>query len=261
MNVAAPDPRIHTQAAIGFGRAADAYARGRPDYPAAAVQHLVQALDVGAGSRLVELGAGTGKFTAHLVATGAHVVAVEPVAAMRDRLRETLPQVEAIDGTAEAIPLPEASIDAVFAAQAFHWFDGKRAVRQIHRILKSGGGLGLIWNIRDASIPWVDRLSKILEQYESGVPHYSSLEWMSAFRDESFLTPLETRQFAHAQRLSPSDLYDRIASISFIAAMPEAERPGVLALIRELLESEPALRGKEQFEMPYQTHIYWCRKP
>jgi SAM-dependent methyltransferase len=221
----------------------------------------VRVLGVGPDSRVVELGAGTGKFTTYLAATGARVTAVEPVASMRDRLIQRLPAVEAIDGTAEKIPLADGSGNAVFAAQAFHWFDGKRTLAEVYRVLKPGGGLGLIWNVRDESRPWVRKLTEILDQHETGTPRYRSLEWMRAFQDGSPLTPLETREFSHVQRLRPDELFDRVASISFIAAMPEPQRLGILDQIRALLQSDPELCGKEQFEMSYQTHAYWCFKP
>ncbi len=103
----APDARIHSQASIGFGRAAEQYDRGRPDYPQSAVGHLVQVLDIKPQSRVVELGAGTGKFTTRLAATGAAVLAVEPVANMRNRLAERVAGIQIVDGTAEAIPVPD----------------------------------------------------------------------------------------------------------------------------------------------------------
>jgi SAM-dependent methyltransferase len=257
----APDARIHAQAAVGFGRAGDAYDRGRPDYPPNAVEHLLGVLNITPDSRLVELGAGTGKFTTCLAATGAQIIAIEPVTSMRNRLAARLPGVQVVDATAEAIPLPDRSVDAIVAAQAFHWFDAKRAIAEIHRVLKSGGGLGLIWNVRDASIPWVGKLTTIIDPYEGTVPRYRTLEWMSAFHGGTLFGPLQTRAFPHVQRLTPSDLVDRVASISFIAALSDAERFRVLGQVRELLQTEPALRERTQFEMPYQTHVYWCRKP
>ncbi len=178
----APDARIHQQAAVGFGRAADAYDRGRPDYPPSAVEHLVRVLNISRESRVVELGAGTGKFTNYLAATGARIIAVEPVASMRARLAERLPHVQVADATAEATSLAEASVDAVVAAQAFHWFDAKRAVGEIARILRAGGGLGLIWNVRDDSLPWVRRLTEIIDPHEGSAPRYRTLEWKSAFQ-------------------------------------------------------------------------------
>jgi SAM-dependent methyltransferase len=256
----APDARIHAQASVGFGRAAEVYDRGRPDYPASAVEHLLRVLKITAQSRVVDLGAGTGKFTTCLAATGAQVVAVEPVASMRERLAVRLPHVQIVDGTAEAIPLPSRSVDAVVAAQAFHWFDAKRAVAEISRILKPGGGLGLIWNVRDESVLWVRELTTLIDPHEGTVPRYRTLEWMSAFQNGDLLTPLQSREFPHVQHLTPTALLDRVASISFIAAMSEAARAQVLDQVRDLLQTEPTLRGREQFEMPYQTHTYWCQK-
>jgi SAM-dependent methyltransferase len=254
----APDARIHQQAAVGFGRAADAYDRGRPDYPPSAVEHLLGTLKVTADACLVELGAGTGKFTTYLAATGATIIAVEPVENMRARLAGRLPHVQIVDGTAEAIPLANQSADAVVVAQAFHWFDAQRAVAEMHRILKPGGGLGLIWNVRDESVPWVRKLSEIIDPHEGSVPRYRTLEWMSAFRTSKLFSPLQMREFSHIQDVTPGGLADRVASISFIAALPEAGRARVLDQVRQLLETEPSLRGREQIELPYQTRAYWC---
>jgi ubiquinone/menaquinone biosynthesis C-methylase UbiE len=131
------EERVH-QAARGFEQAADAYERARPTYPQAAVAWLCERLAVRRGRRVLDLAAGTGKLTRSLVAAGADVVAVEPIAAMRERLP---PEVEALDGTAEAIPLPGASVDAVTVAQAFHWFDAEPALAEIHRVLRPGGTL------------------------------------------------------------------------------------------------------------------------
>ncbi|HET6324705.1 MAG TPA: methyltransferase domain-containing protein [Planctomycetaceae bacterium] len=256
----APDARIHAQASIGFGRAAEVYDRGRPDYPQSAVDHLVHVLDINPQSHVVELGAGTGKCTTRLTATGATVIAVEPVASMRNRLAERLPGVKIVDGTAEAIPLPDLSVDAVVVAQAFHWFDGPRALAEIHRILKPGGGLGLVWNVRNEALPWVHKLTAILDQREGDVPQYRTLKWMAAFKSSALFSPLETRVFEHVQLLTPTKLRDRVASISFVAALPEVERAAVLDQVRELVQSEPAIRGLGEFEMPYRTFTYWCRK-
>ena len=153
---------INEQAARGFAAAADAYERGRPEHSAESVELLARELGFGPGSRVVDLGAGTGKLTRQLVATGADVVAIEPIAEMRAKLA-SLPSVHAMAGTAEDLPLPNHSVDAVLVAQAFHWFDALRAMSEIRRVLKPGGGLGLIWQARDASVPWVARLNEIID--------------------------------------------------------------------------------------------------
>ena len=119
---------IHESAAKGFAAGADAYERGRPEYSPEAIERLAGELGIGPGSRVLDLAAGTGKLTRQLAATGAELVAVEPIAEMRAKLIAALPQVEAVEGTAEAIPLPNHSVDAVVVGQAFHWFDSIRAV-------------------------------------------------------------------------------------------------------------------------------------
>ncbi len=143
---------------------ADTYARGRPDYPAALDAWLRDTLGLHTGSTVLDLGAGTGKFTPRLLATGARVVAVEPVQAMRDKLHATYGHVQVLDGRADAIPLPDASLDVVVCAQSFHWFATPDALAEIRRVLKPGGRLGLVWNMRDNSVPWVARLDALVNQ-------------------------------------------------------------------------------------------------
>jgi len=254
------DRRIHEMASVGFQLAAESYERGRPDYPDAAVAHLVDVLGLAAGSRVVELGAGTGKFTKRLLDTGAEILAVEPVEAMRGKLRELLPGVHVVDGTAEAVPLPDASAVAVVAAQAFHWFRTPEALVEIHRLLKATCGLGLIWNVRDESIDWIRKLTDIIEPYEQAVPRFKSMEWKRAFEVSRLFSPLQEAEFAHVQRASIETLIDRVASISFIAALPQGEREETLESARELLRTDPATRGRNQIDFFYRTHVYWCKK-
>jgi SAM-dependent methyltransferase len=252
--------RIHEQASIGFQRAADAYERGRPDYPTAAVGHLLRVLKIGAGSRIVELGAGTGKFTKALVARGADVVAVEPVEAMRRKLGELLPEISIVDGTAEAIPLADASVDAVVAAQAFHWFRADEAVAEIHRVLKADGRLGLIWNARDDANEWNRELTRIIEAHEGSTPRYKSFAWRAAFDNGHLFSPLEKAEFPHVQTMSREAVEDRVGSISFIAALPETNREAVLKQVRELVERESANRAESRISLPYRTDVYTCRR-
>jgi SAM-dependent methyltransferase len=253
-------PPLHAQASIGFERAADAYERGRPEYPAAAVEHLIKSLDIARGRHVVELGAGTGKFTRTLVPTGVEILAVEPVEAMRRKLSELVPGVKVVDGTAEAIPLPDASADVVVVAQAFHWFDGEKALAEIHRVLKPGRGLGLVWNVRDDSLAWISKLTRIIEPYEGDVPRYKSLAWMAAFRLTRLFSPPVRAEFAHVQKLSPDAIEDRVLSISFIAALPDSERESVRELVRELVRQELDARNPAVIEFPYRTHVYTGRR-
>ena len=159
---------IHESAARGFARAPADYERGRPDYPAEAIAWLAQALALGPGRRVLDLAAGTGKLTRALAATGAEVVAVEPVDEMRAFI-----EAEALAGTAEAIPLPAAAVDAVTVGQAFHWFRGDEALAEIHRVLRPHGRLGLVWNLRDSANPFMAALSELPGTGMVSVPNWT----------------------------------------------------------------------------------------
>jgi MOSC domain-containing protein YiiM/SAM-dependent methyltransferase len=250
---------IHESAAKGFSAGADAYERGRPDYSPDAVAALARKLGIGPGSRVLDLAAGTGKLTRQLIGTGAELVAVEPVAEMRAKLAAVLPGVEALEGTAERIPLPNHSVDAVVVGQAFHWFDGVRAVSEIRRVLRPTGGLGLIWQSRDPSRPWIVRLNEIIDRLSVDNPRFRSGAWREAFDHVALFEPLQEASFEHVQRGSVETIVDRVASISYVAAAPQADRQSVLDAVRELLATDPDTAGRDSIELPYRTHAYWTR--
>ena len=250
---------IHESAAKGFAAGAEAYERGRPEYSPEAVERLIAELGIGAESRVLDLAAGTGKLTRQLVGTGAELVAVEPVAEMRARLDAVLPEVEAIEGTAEAIPLPNHSVDAVVVGQAFHWFDGIRAVSELRRVLRPGGALGLIWQARELSRPWIEKLDAIIDRVDDGHPRFRTIAWREAFDRTALMTPLETATYRTVQRASPETIVDRVASISYIAAMSEGRRDAVLDEVRTLLTTDPDTAGAEIVALPYSAHVYWTR--
>lgn len=246
----------------GFDRAAETYERGRPDYPTAAVELLGRALHLRRGTTVVELGSGTGKFTRALAPLGAARVAVEPTAGMRRVFARIVPEVPVLAGTAEAIPLPDRFADAVVAAQAFHWFDPTRAFPEIARVLRPGGGLGLVWNYRDEPVAWSRRLTEIVDEYRvrQGVPRASEERWRAAFgwRSSPF-EPLRVRSFPHIQRASRRGFVSRILSISAIAVLPATERRVVADRVREVLDGVPPDRPGQMLEMPYRTEVYWTR--
>ncbi|HEY6838339.1 MAG TPA: methyltransferase domain-containing protein [Geobacteraceae bacterium] len=247
---------IHRTAAEGFTRAAASYERGRPGYPTAAIDLLVNGLSLGPGKVVVEAGAGTGKFTRLLAPSGARIIAVEPVAEMRGKLSALLPEVEVLDATAESVPLPDNSVDAMVAAQAFHWFRGKEALAEFHRVLKRGGKLGLIWNRRDESVDWMAKLAQIVDRFEEGAPRYKSGDWVRAFDDTTLFGPLHHTEFGYTQTGTIDTVLERVASMSFIAAMSAVERERVLDEVRSLVLHHPATRGRERIGIPYRTDVY-----
>jgi MOSC domain-containing protein YiiM len=190
---------------------------------------------------------------------GADVVAVEPIAEMRAKLEEALPAVEALDGTAEDLPLANHSVDAVLVAQAFHWFDGVRALSEIRRVLRPGGGLGLLWQARDASVPWVARLNEIIDAADDGHPRFRTGAWRSAFELTALFEPFREAALHSVQRATSGEIVARVASISYVAAMSEEQREPVLADVRRLLATDPATAGRERIDLPHVVHVYRTR--
>ncbi|MGH8900991.1 MAG: class I SAM-dependent methyltransferase [Egibacteraceae bacterium] len=249
---------VHHLAARGFDLAGAAYERGRPSYPEAAVDLLCAELGIGPGRDVLDLAAGTGKLTRLLVPSGARLVAVEPVAGMRKVLAEALPDLPVLDGTAEALPLADGSIDAVVVAQAFHWFDGPRALAEIARVLRPDGRLGLIWNIRDEAVDWVPELSALLDRHAGGAPRYRHMAWRSAFDGSHDFGPLHERHFRYAPAASLAAMRDRVASTSYIACLPDPEREAFLDEVTTLLARTADADGR--ITMPYRTHVFWTRR-
>jgi SAM-dependent methyltransferase len=215
------------------------------------VRLLRDALGIAPGRDVLDLAAGTGKLTRLLLATGAHVVAVEPVAAMRALLTE----VEAVDGTAEAIPLPDASVDAVTVAQAFHWFDAPAALAEIDRVLRSGGGLGLVWNERDESVPWVDALGHLFN-WQVERPYAKGVDWAAVLEASGRFGPVEHRQLGWEQLLDEDQLVDRVLSTSYVATWTAERQAHVAREVRDMVAGFPAT-----IRLPYVTDVYWCTKP
>jgi SAM-dependent methyltransferase len=244
----------HPTAAAGFGSSAGAYERGRPSYPDAAVAYLAAELGLGPAARVVDLAAGTGKLTRLLAEGGAEVVAVEPVAAMRAALRRVVPGIAVLEGTAESMPLGDASVDAVTVAQAFHWFDADAALVEIHRVLRRGGGLGLIWNVMEADAEWLTALRELVHGIRGSVPAYGVSPWREAFRATPLFTPLRERTFGFVHELDEDSLVDRIVSTSYVAALPEPDRAGLVADVRALVADAP-----RPLRVPYRTDVFCCR--
>jgi SAM-dependent methyltransferase len=251
---------IHASAAVGFDRAGADYERGRPGYPDEAVALLARALDIGPGRRVVDLGAGTGKLTRSLLPYGAALLAVEPVGGMREQLVRTTTGVEVIAGTAERIGIPDASADVVLVAQAFHWFQADTAAVEIHRVLVPGGGLGVIWNAWDESVAWVARVQRRVHQHVGQTPKQRTSRWREALAASRRFTELTERRIAHVLRGDRDALLARIASVSYIAALADRDRRRVLEDVGEIVAEDPQTRESDQLDMPYVTHVTWCRR-
>lgn len=251
---------VHRAARTGFSKVSSAYESGRPGYPAEVDHWLRDTLGICAGKTVVDLGAGTGKFTTHLLQTGADVIAVEPVPAMLDQLRRTCPSAVAKQGTATRIRLQDETVEAVICAQAFHWFASSEAMNEIRRVLKPKGVLGLIWNIRDEACAWVAALSRIMQPYEAGTPRFHEAQWRSVFPAAGF-AELKELKFRHAHRGSfETVVVDRIMSGSFIAALPADSRATVEHEIRQLINSHAGLNDRTEVSFPYQTLAAWTEK-
>ncbi len=229
------------QRSLSFGAEAAAYERGRPSYPPEAIDWLLpsDARDV------LDLGAGTGKLTTRLVERGLNVTAVDPIPEMLELLSKSLPDTPALLGTAEEIPLPDNSVDAVLVAQAWHWFDVDRAVREVARVLRTGGRLGLVWNTRDERMGWVKELGRIIGDEHDPLSKTVTLP-------EPF-TDVQRHQVEWTNYLTPQALIDLVASRSYCITSPAKVRARTLERVRELLATHPALANNSGLALPYIT--------
>lgn len=229
-----------------FGDAAADYVTGRPEYPAEAVAWLVRDAD-----EVADVGAGTGKLTAALVRAGTDVVAVEPDAGMLAALEREVPQARAVIGAAEALPLPDASVDAVVFGQAWHWVDVAAASAEAGRVLRPGGTLGLIWNVRDSSVDWVRALGEIMKG--------SAAEAMihdEAVRVAAPFGPLERREWQWQRPMTADQIVAMAASRSYVIALEPDERTEVLRAVRALLATHPDIAGRDSVDLPYTTAAF-----
>lgn len=251
---------VNAAAQEGFDGSADVYERARPTYPDDAVQALFAGCGIGPGAAVLDLAAGTGKLTRLLVATEAQVLAAEPVAGMRAQLAAALPQVPAVGATAEHLPFRAGSLDAVTVAQAFHWFDLEVAAAEIARVLRPGGAMGLIWNERDAEVPWVAELSRIIrwdERERWEVPYTTEVDWGARFAEADTPFPaLQRFDSSLSQEMDADLLVDRVLSTSYLARSDQEVQDDVEAQVRDLVRDFPPT-----FELPYVTVAYWARLP
>jgi SAM-dependent methyltransferase len=247
--MASVDPR----AASGFGAAAAAYERGRPSYPPEALDRVIAALELDGTGAVLDLAAGTGKLTRLLLPRCAHVVAVDPSPGMLDVLRDALPEAEVRTGEAEAIPLPDGAVDAVFVGEAFHWFGTPAACAEIARVLRPGGaGLALLWNRADwTSFPWHERYLALTEPHRRRAGTFPAEDWRDALAASGRFGPLASTEVAHVHVTTGAGFTALVASWSWIANLPDAERARVLVGVAGLVAPDAPLM------LPYRTEIHW----
>ena len=245
----------HAAHANSFGPAAAIYERGRPPYPPEALDWLLEPRpvdttrqhgDPGAARvarQVLDLGAGTGKLTRHLVERGLEVTAVDPSDGMLGELGRVLPDTPALVGTAEGIPLPDHSVDVVLVAQAWHWVDPAQAVPEVARVLSPDGRLGLIWNLRDEREDWVRRLGELMNSPETN----------RATTIGPPFGPAEVREFPWTHRIGREQVFDLVASRSAAILLPADDRAALLDRVRDLLDTHPDLAGRDHLELPYIT--------
>ncbi len=252
---------VHHVADAGFDREAASYERARPSYPPDCVEWFAEQLGIRPGRAVLDLAAGTGKFTRLLEPFGAQLIAAEPVDGMRAVLARTSPAVPVLSCSAELLPFRAETLDAITVAQAFHWFDAPVALAEAARVLRPGGRLGLLWNARDRSLPHVDALWSIMDRVEKKAPWREHEEWReAAFTETPYFGPLHEATFQHAQVMTVDEVVDRFRSVSHVAVLDDAEKTRVLDEVRAQAESQLDPTGHDRITIPYRVDAYWCEK-
>ncbi|MBO2449985.1 class I SAM-dependent methyltransferase [Actinomadura barringtoniae] len=243
------DQELRARRAASFGGEAAAYARERPDYPDAVVRWVLEPLGARRPLRVLDLAAGTGKMTETLLRVGvpaADVVAVEPDPGMLAELRRAFPEVRALEGRAEEIPLADGSVDAIVVGQALHWFDLGRAYPEMARVLAGGGVLAAVWNRDDASVPWVAGLQRVLGGGLSQRSRSGELPVSAEFPE------FERAEFPHVQRRTAESLAATIGTHSHMLVLGDAERAEVEGRILGHLRATPET-AEGEFDLPMVT--------
>jgi SAM-dependent methyltransferase len=238
-----------SEQAASFDRAAEVYEKARPEYPAEAVDWLLP-LDA---VTVLDLGAGTGKLTRALAARGLEIFAIDPSPKMLDQLRAAIPGATVSVGVAEDIPLADASVDAVLVGQAWHWVDQDAALPSVARVLRPGGTLGLVWNLRDERVPWVSRLTRVMHPSEAEQFSETGHIERGPFGD------IESARFEWSRDFTRDELLDLVRSRSYFITAVAAEQASILSSVNHLLDTDPDVGGRDSWSMPYVTRAFRMR--
>jgi SAM-dependent methyltransferase len=238
---------------LSFGAAAAAYARHRPSYPVAALRWVFDAA-VGQVRRVADVGAGTGALTRVLLEMGLEVTATEPDAEMLDELARTMPAVPRSRSRAERLALTDASVDAVTVGQAWHWFDKPAAAAEFTRVVRPGGVIGLLWNVRDDRVPWMGALSDLIDGEDS-----MRASRADALTEIASVHPGVVRaDFPHTVAMTPEEVVGLVSTFSYVRLREDSD--DVYAAVRNLLATHEDTAGLDVVEVPYLSAAYRIRR-
>jgi SAM-dependent methyltransferase len=253
---------LHGLVRAGLGTVAQEYERGRPEYPATAVAATRDVLRLSRASTVLELGAGTGKLSRHLVGSVRQLIALEPLEPMRQVFGRTVAGGAVVGGVAEYIPLRDRCVDAVVTAQAFHWFRPAEAVPEIHRVLRPHGRLALLWTAWDRREPWLDALADAVDRLAGDAPRFFDGRWRHGLGTASRLfAPTTETTFRWTASVAVDDLLNHLRSIDFVAVLDDARRRRLPDTALDLLDRAPG-RCPRRHAVPvrYLTHLLWCER-
>ncbi len=245
-----------------FDATADQYDRGRPGYPGRAIEWWASRGAFDAGRRVLDVGAGTGKLTSLLRIDTCDVTAVEPLANMRRNFRRSVREVEVTRGTAESIPFPDDSFDTVVVGQAFHWFDAPKALDEISRVLRIGGGLGLIWNQDDIdAAEWLEEVAD-LKRGISTSPIAAGMRAANEISAHPWFDPADSTEIRWVEQTTVERVLANVESRSYISVLDEPARQAVLGRVSDALGVNSGERGlTDDIGYPHRTFVYWSRSP
>ncbi len=246
--------------AKSFDICSEIYESSRPGYPDAVVNFLKEKLGFNASSKLLELAAGTGKFTDLLVQHNLHPTVTEWLPNMLNILKAKHPKLSSAIAKAENIPFKENLFDGVLTAQAFHWFASHATLSDIARVLKRNGYLAIMFQERDNQAAWVYEYHKIIFSYPyEEIVRFELGAWKKAFENQHFFSTLEHQQFTYSQHFFKENLVQRALGMSFIAALPEIKKQEVTQRIQNLCATHPQIKDHDIIGFPYITHVYWAK--